>query len=103
MGIRSRGLAVACAVIGIVAVGCTPPTGGTDTTPPKVLSIEANPASATPGSTVTLSAHVTDSSGTSAVVFQLFRPGTAPVDCVGGNTATRTDGSATDGTWSRTC
>jgi len=99
---RSRGLALACVVMGVVAIGCTPPTAGTtDTSPPRVVSTTTNPTSASPGATVTLSSSLTDDSGTSTVLFQVFR--NPPIECLGGNLATRTSGVATDGVWSRTC
>jgi hypothetical protein len=106
MATRSRWTAaVLAAVLGIVAMGCTPPTstGSTDTAAPVVSSVTVTPSSTTPGSTVTLSAAITDNKAVGTVIFSVFVPNVTYISCLGGNQATRTSGTAAAGVWSRTC
>jgi hypothetical protein len=106
MGTKSRWTAaVLVAVIGIAAVGCTPPTsGGTaDAVAPVIASVDVTPSSTTPGTTVTLSAAITDNKAVGTVIFSVYVPTVTYISCVGGNQATRTSGTAADGVWSRTC
>jgi hypothetical protein len=74
-----------------------------DSTPPEVDDIAVSPQVASPGDTMTITAHVTDDSGVQAIELQSELTG------VSGNTsfcdsyATLASGIATDGIWSITC
>lgn len=72
-----------------------------DTAAPVVQSVTVTPSTVVRGNSVTVSAHVTDATGVQGVAFQARRAGVAPGWCAGN--ATLTAGTATDGTWSRTC
>lgn len=69
---------------------------------PVVDSVVTSPASPARGSSITISAHVTDATGTGSVGFAVRRAGTTTMDwCLGGGVLV--SGTATDGYWEMTC
>jgi hypothetical protein len=80
----------------------TPPVGGSDTTAPTVLSVSTSPSTASPGDTITVSAHVTDAgTGVTNVGLQASLNGTTTPWC--NEYASLASGTAQDGTWSMNC
>lgn len=74
-----------------------------DSTPPQVDDITVSPQVASPGDTITLTAHVTDDGGVQAIELQSQLTGVAGNTPFCDNYATLETGTSTDGTWSMTC
>jgi hypothetical protein len=74
-----------------------------DSTPPQVDLVTVSPQTASPGQTLTISAHVTDGSGVQAIELQSARTGSTGNTSFCDSYATLASGTATDGTWSITC
>ena len=79
-------------------------TGGlAATTPPVVLSISATPATATPGQSLVVSAHVTSPVGVQAIELQALLDGSNGTSPFCDRYATLSSGTTLDGIWSMTC
>ena len=74
-----------------------------DAAPPQVDLITVSPQTASPGQTLSISAHVTDDTGVQAIELQSARTGSAGNFSFCDSYATLSSGTATDGTWSITC
>jgi len=73
-----------------------------DITAPTLLSVSVSPSTASPGDTITVSAHVTDAgTGVTNVGLQASLNGTTTPWC--NKYASLTSGTAQDGTWSMDC
>ncbi len=74
-----------------------------DLTAPGVLSVDASPATVSPGGTVTFSMHLTDASGVDYVTFQPMLDGATTFTSWCEGPGQLTSGTAQDGVWSATC
>ena len=79
-------------------------TGGFDhVDPPAIESIDVTPATAEPGDTITVSAHVTSQVGLKMIELQARRDGDGGSWTFCDKWGTLTSGTAQDGVWSITC